>query len=53
MGMEFGKMIKRFIKEVIVWIKNKVLEYINGLENKYIKVNLNKTLERVMDSFIV
>ncbi len=48
--MVFGRIkIKvKYILDVIEWIKNKVLEYTNGLENKHIKDNFVKIIEKVM-----
>ena len=50
MDMEYGliKKIFRYIQEVIEWIKNKDLVYINGKGNKHIKGILNKIIEMDM-----
>jgi hypothetical protein len=52
MDMEFGRTIKKFIKEIIEWIKNKDLECISGLESKFIKENSKMILERVMVNYL-
>ena len=50
MVMEYGliKEIFRYIQEVIEWIKNKGLVYINGKGNKHTKGILNKIIEMDM-----
>ena len=50
MDMESGqtKKINKSIKEATEWIKNKDMEYMNGLLNKSIKVIFGRTIE--MDS---
>ena len=50
--MEFGRTIKKFIKEIIEWIKNKDLGCISGLESKFIKENSKMILERVMVNYL-
>lgn len=46
--MEFGQIKNklRYFQVVIEWIKNKDLEFTNGLENRFIKVNLDKILDK-------
>lgn len=48
MDMEFGQIKNklRYFPAVIEWIKNRDLEFTNGLENKFIRVNLDKILDK-------
>lgn len=50
MDMEYGLIDKKhkYIQDVIEWIRNRVLVCMNGLENKHIVVNLNKTIDKVL-----
>lgn len=48
MDMEFGQIKNklRYFPAVIEWIKNRDLEFTNGLENKFIRANLDKILDK-------
>lgn len=50
MDMEYGLIDKKhkYIQDVIEWIRNRVLVCMNGLGNKHIVVNLNKTIDKVL-----
>lgn len=50
MGTVFGKIKNNNTKEVIVWIKNKDLEYTNGNTNKFSKDRLEMIIDRDMDN---
>ena len=54
MVMEFGmtKRIFKFFQDLIGWTKNKDLEFINGSENRFLKVNSKKIFEMVMENCI-
>lgn len=47
-AMEFGQIKNklRYFQAVIGWTKNKDLEFTNGLENRFIKANLDKILDK-------
>ena len=53
MDMVSGKMKTKYIKDIIDQTRNKVLVYIYGKINKYIRDNLEMIIVRVMDNILL